>query len=671
MKYLFIAEKPSLMRDVQSCYRKHRTQIEDEVGKIEFCALAGHACRNLKPNDYPGWDGKWWEIQYPMIPGKWGVKPIKGKTKMLQEIKKKAAECDGIIVGTDSDTEGYGIYFLIEQYLGLQKKKALRFMEHSLTDKEILESLLSMTDYHTDPVHQRFTASFLLRSRADWLYGMNITRLMSIKTGNLMTVGRVKAPTIKLVYDNSVAIEQFVPRQYFQLQADYGGFQALLCGNDKKPKEFAKEEPISFPAEGIVSGVQSRRKSVHAPKLYDLASLQMDAGQMFGYSPQKTLDTVQSLYEKHKAVSYPRTQCRYVSSEKAKEFPALLQVVSVFPDLPSGPAMARITQVQRDRNVVNDKEVEKESHDALLPTTLKPDLSRMTAPEKEILNLIYNKFYAQFMTPMEEETSTIEIMHGEAGFLASGKRVIDPGWRQLYGIPKEYTLPNLKQGDRIMAKQFRFLARKTQPPKRLTQAGLISAMEHFARQIEDPELRKSLAESKGIGTAATRATIIGDIIKRGYVEVKKNSLYITEAGKKYVEAMEGVDIISPVFAGQMDHKIKQIQRGEQQYQAVYKEILKDLYRVCAQVEQAAPEVSVRCPFCGMQVSVRHAGYFCSCGLQVYRKICGRSFSDEEIMALLNNRVLPQMQGFVSKNGKPFSAGLALGDDKKISFVFDN
>lgn len=331
MRYLFIAEKPSLMRDVRSCYQNHMSEIKKSVGTIDFVALAGHACRNGEPNDYEEWNNKWENISYPMIPSHWIIKPIQDKRSILKNIKEKASSYDGIIVGTDSDTEGYGIYYLIEQHLGLQHMKALRFMEHSLTDKEILKSLLTMTDYHTDPVHVRYTQSFLLRSRADWLYGMNATRLATSKTGKLLTIGRVKAPTLKLVYDNSMAIENFKPETYYQLQADYGTFKAIMIEQDGKPSKFKTPNPnLRIPLEGIVYDKKEVVTKTHAPKLYDLSSLQMDAGQMFGYTPKQTLELVQSLYERHKVISYPRTQCRYVSSEKAKEFPSMLEKMAVF-----------------------------------------------------------------------------------------------------------------------------------------------------------------------------------------------------------------------------------------------------------------------------------------------------------------------------------------------------
>ena len=222
MKYLFIAEKPSLMRDVQACYQNHKQEVTERVGEIDFTALSGHVCTNCMPTDYEEWKDKSWKaIVYPMIPDPWQIKPIADRRKQetLAQIKRRAADYDGIIVGTDSDVEGYGIYWLMEQYLGLNEKPALRFIEHSLTDAEILKSLLTMTDYHQNPTHVHFVQSFLIRSRADWLFGMNASRMLTNKRGSLIKAGRVKSPTIKLVYDNSMAIENFANRKYFVLEA--------------------------------------------------------------------------------------------------------------------------------------------------------------------------------------------------------------------------------------------------------------------------------------------------------------------------------------------------------------------------------------------------------------------------------------------------------------------
>ena len=492
MKYLFIAEKPSLMRDVQACYKNHKNEVTERVGEIDFTALSGHVCTNFMPTDYEEWKDKSWKaILYPMIPNPWQIKPIADKRKQdtIAEIRRRAADYDGIIVGTDSDVEGYGIYWLLEQYLELNEKPALRFIEHSLTDAEILKSLLSMTDYHKNPTHVHFVQSFLIRSRADWLFGMNASRMLTNKRGTLIKAGRVKSPTIKLVYDNSMAIDNFANRKYFVLEAEYeaaaqgeaGGaeetqtFKAVLQGEDgdvqfENPKLFAE-----FSMEGTVEEVEKKKSSSHAPKLFDLAAIQAEVGSKYKFRPDHTLELVQSLYEKHKVISYPRTQCRYVSSEKAKEFPAIMENIAVFEDLgkiAAGIDKGAFAKILKDKAVVNDTEVSKESHDALLPTLKRPDLSRMTEEEQIICKMIYMRLLAQFLPKLEEEKTTIKIRHAEADaadaeneaggvFKASGKVVTEPGWSILYKKAGDHALPPLKKGDRITAKSMKPVEKET------------------------------------------------------------------------------------------------------------------------------------------------------------------------------------------------------------------
>lgn len=672
MRYLFIAEKPSLMRDVRSCYQNHMSEIKKSVGTIDFVALAGHACRNGEPNDYEEWNNKWENISYPMIPSHWIIKPIQDKRSILKNIKEKASSYDGIIVGTDSDTEGYGIYYLIEQHLGLQHMKALRFMEHSLTDKEILKSLLTMTDYHTDPVHVRYTQSFLLRSRADWLYGMNATRLATSKTGKLLTIGRVKAPTLKLVYDNSMAIENFKPETYYQLQADYGTFKAIMIEQDGKPSKFKTPNPnLRIPLEGIVYDKKEVVTKTHAPKLYDLSSLQMDAGQMFGYTPKQTLELVQSLYERHKVISYPRTQCRYVSSEKAKEFPSMLEKMAVFQEFaPYLKLVGDIRHVYKDKQIVNDAEVSKESHDALLPTSKTPILAEMNKDEIEICRLIYKKFLAQFLPPLTENKTRMDMKHGDSLFRVNGKIVIDLGWRALYGPLKDSMLPNLAINSPVTAKKMEYVKQVTKPPRRLTQASLIEAMERIANSVEDEQLRASLANSKGIGTPATRDTIISELIAREYM-IDKKGLYITEGGKAYIETLQEIDLIEPIFAAKMDYEIKKIQRGEAQYDDVYKMMLHNLKDTCSQLEKLeATKTSYICPHCNTPLSSGRWEDKCpNCSFRLQKKVLNVTLTDNMIQLLLSGKKTETMT-FRKKDGSTFLAKLQLTKDG-IGFDFSS
>lgn len=757
MKYLFIAEKPSLMKEVKNCYKNHRVEIINKVGEIDFIALSGHVCRNAEPDEYEVFSGPWHEVEYPMIPPEWKICAIRDtkKRQILQKIKSLAPLYDGIIVGTDSDVEGYGIYYLLENFLHLNQKCALRFVEHSLTDNEILKSLLQMTDYHKDPVHMRNVQSFLLRSQADWLYGMNCTRMMTVKTKKLMTIGRVKAPTIQLVYDNSMSIEQFKSQTYFQRIADYGSFQGVQINEKGIPIKFLQREELSVPEEGIILSIDKEMTKKGPMQLYDLSALQVEAGQMFGMSPAEVLETVQSLYEVHKIISYPRTQCRYVSVEKSLEFQSMLQQASVFPSI--APFLPQITskniqQVQKNKYVVNDAEVEKESHDALLPTSKTPNLKELSERELKICELIYKRLVSQFLPLMEECKTKMVIQHGSINFLARGRIVTIHGWRELYGTLEDNQLPDLKKGNMIHASRIGLVKKETTPPKRLTQATLLLAMKNIANTIEDTELRKSLADSKGIGTPATRDAIITDIIRRGYVkDTGKGGLYITQEGKDYVEQMQGLSIISPIFAATLDTNIKRIQRGEATFEDSYQDMLVNLHTVCNQIarkqettlqntvcpncgrdmkqeiyqyicghcglkinkyicgvqikEDLLQEIEkhghtrkltftkkdktkfmgrlklndnklefdfssgISCPSCGKELKVNRGGCFCDCGFKVFRNISGKTLTDRELKKLISGEILPPSD-YKSKNGKIFSAGLKL-ENNKLSFVFEN
>lgn len=683
MHYLFIAEKPSLMRTVRACYLNHKQEVEQHVGMIDFVAMAGHLCVNFMPDDYEDapWSGLHWdEVSYPMVPDTWKIKPIANprSQKLLHDIASKIPLYDGFIVGTDSDMEGYGIYYLLEHYLKFTDKKALRFIEQSLTDKEILSSLMSMTDYHTDPIHIAFTQSFLLRSRADWLYGMNVSRIMSVRLGSAMNVGRVKAPTMKLIYDNCMAIDHFTPEQYFVLESSYEeGFSATLIDPiSGSVQRFASEKDIpSVPDAGTVSRVISKVTSAHAPQLYDLGALQAEAASQLHLAPHETLDIVQSLYEKHKCLSYPRTQCRYVSTEKAKEFPQFLHQARVFPELaPFLDQIGDISFIMKDKKVVNDAEVAKESHDALLPTTNPPVLSAMTEQERGVCLMVYKRMVAQFLPKLKEENTEVIITHGEHPFLAKGKVVLDLGWKALYGKGKERYLPKLSEGQPLTAKEFHPVKKVTTPPKRLTQATLLHAMITIASHIKDPVLRQSLAESKGIGTAATRAAIIMELISKGYVDDRKNGLHITEKGKTYVENLEGVEILSPVFAAKLDMEIKRIQRREAVFDTAYHELLDSLFRICKQVQEKPLKKQISsyiCPSCSRPLEIGRFAYTCSCGLSVPSRLCGVAFSDKEIRALLSGKKT-DVHAFTKKDGSTFEATVQMNlQEKKVMFLNPN
>lgn len=670
-KYLFIAEKPSLMRDVQNCYKKHKDEVMKAVGMIDFIPLSGHICRASDPDSYDEWNGLSWDaVDYPMIPKEWKVELIPKEKKRCDDIKNAIKNYDGMIVGTDSDVEGYGIYFLLESYLGIQNMPTLRFIEHSLTDDEILEQLLCMTDFHKDPTHIRFTQSYIIRYRTDWLYGMNITRGVSVRLGELITVGRVKGPTIKLVYDNSMAIANFKSKKYYHVEADYGDFKATLIDKDGKIMSYDDKNDIkNYPLKGVVKSVKNEQSTQHAPQLFDLTAAQGEASRKFGYNPDETLEILQSLYEKHKVISYPRTQCRFLSKSKSKEFKMMLSHMDVFDEL--APYVKDITDedianVQNDNKVVNDAEVQKEAHDALLPTSKRPVLEEMTPNEINICSMVFKRLLAQFLPKAVDSKTEVIIEHGDGDFIAKGKSVVEQGWRKLYSESKDKTIPVLNKDDEIEAKKISPSEKNTTPPKRLTQGTLVEAMENIANLIEDSELKKSLAASKGIGTSATRSKIVKDIIQRNYIEDRKDGLYITDLGKRYIESIINLDIISPVFAAEIDTEIKQIQRGEANYEDVYEKVLDGLRNMCKQVEgieSVAKTTNDRCPICSGKIKIGRFKYECENGdFSVSKNVCGKDI-DTNLLSKLIAGESSSVMTFKKKDGTKFDAKLVIKEGK--------
>ena len=308
--------------------------------------------------------------------------------------------------------------------------------------------------------------------------------------------------------------------------------------------------------------------------------------------------------------------------------------------------------------------------------------------------MIYMRLLAQFLPKLEEEKTTIMIRHAEADsqdagaeneaggiFKASGKVVTEPGWSILYKKAGGHALPPLKKGERITAKSMKPTEKETSPPKRLTQATLINAMRNIATQIEDKELKKSLADSQGIGTPATRASIIKDIIESGYVEEKKNALYITDKGKNYIEAVKDFDIAYPVFAANMDNSIKKVQRGEADYEQVMAEVMQKLREMCEQIGQDPAEVAaelapfepvqtdIHCAKCGGVIEEQKKHYEClGCGAKIYKNISGTEV-DLELLRKLEAGEQSGYRNFTTRAGKPFRAALKLDENGELTMVF--
>ena len=698
MRYLYIAEKPSAMKAVKEAYEKSAKKL----GDIKFMALSGHVCRLKLPKEYEEWDVPWKDRKLPMVPSVFKVDKIKDSAQKISDIKNELSKnkYDGIIVGTDSDVEGNGIYDLLCTYLGLQNYKTYRFFETDLTDAEIMKSFDNLTDFYNNPRDVGMTQAYRIRSRFDWLVGFNLSTACTIKAGSLMKVGRVKAPTLKLVYDNCKEIDSFVPKTNYQpcITTENPEIKAFMIGDDKKPQSFKTQAEAdallsSLPDTATVEAFEKKQKLTPPEQLFKLSDIQVEAGKKYGYTPSQTLEAIQSLYETHKVVSYPRTDGRYISSEKAKELGSLLSAVKKTTGLEI--FAKKITQddikrVQKDKRFVNDEEVKKASHCALIPTGKVPDFSKMKPIERDICLMIFRRFLAIFFPPLSESKTKCILKDGEYLFQATGSEVVNPGFKILYDIPKSAPLPEVNKGDTLKVAKKETHEITSTKPSRLTQATLIKAMENIQKYLskeeageeEGEEYKAILKKTGGIGQPSSRAAIIDDLINTGYMRDEKNKgLFITPIGKAYIENLEGSTIISPALTAKWEMHMEDIQHGDDTYENVYPQIIEYLNNALAELSKmtfkivSADNFEGKCPLCGGNIIKRKFGYKCEnypehCTLAFSNHIASDAVNITDKMAeeLLKGKSVGPLKGMKKKDGTPFSASVVLKDDGTLTWA---
>lgn len=701
-KYLLIAEKPSLMKDIKNSYNKHKSDINKKVGLVDFVSLSGHACRLIEPKEYDDWDKAWKDIELPMVPPVFKIDAIPRMKKTISDIKKtiKDNDYDGIIVGTDADAsgEGNGIYYLLSNYINITKMHALRLFLDDQTDKGIFEAFMNMTDFYKDPKHVHMTEAYLVRSHMDWLIGMNFTIGASVKSGFTMRVGRIKTPTLKLVYDNCKAIDEFVPHTDYAVDVKYAeGFMGSLFDEDNKQRRFGTEEEAAqfistLDKKAVVQSVDKKKTKTGAPLLYSLSALQQDAGSKYHYTPTQVLDIVQSLYEVHKIVSYPRTSGNYISEAKAEKFPELIKACAAIPELnkfTSEISAADIARAKKDKRMVNDKEVAKASHDALVPTGEIPKVEKLSKEELNICVLIYKRFLSHFMDDLEEEKIILITDIDDNVFKSNGKTTLNKGWTEIYDKkPEDVLIPEHKKGDIIDVEEFSTVEKTTQPPKRYTQASLIGAMTNAAKFIVDKQLKEALKEAEGLGQESSRAKIINDLITDNYMEDRKGKaggLYITDVGKRYIENLAGYSITDPLLSAQWEYKMKELKQGLIAFETVHNEMIEYVKETVKEIEKSDIKKSswsgsggteFECPICHKPLMKGKYGWYCSgkkdstCNFTISEEIASKKLTNTVVKELLTKGITKEINGFKSKAGKNFSARLKLNGDK-IEFKFDS
>ena len=688
MRYLYIAEKPSTMQTVKSVYEFAGSPL----GKIDFISLAGHVCGLLEPKEYPQWkDQKWADLPLPMIPDDFQVKSIKPAIVKSIQDKLKKEKYDAIIVGTDSDVEGNGIYALLEKKLNLYHYKALRFFEKDLTAESIMQSFKNLTDFHKNPRDVGMTQAYWIRAQFDWLIGHNMTVAYTVKTNLTMRVGRVKAPTLKLVYDNWKAIEDFQKKSSYlpTVTTKNPLLNATYLTEEGEDGIFEKKEDAERLLQSLGNKATVKKKECKLtkkapPQLLKLSDVQYEAGQKYGYSLTKTLAIIQSLYEKHKVVSYPRTDGKYVSSERAKEFPTLIKAVAAVPELKaeaSGISLAAINQARGNKRYVNDTEVAKKSHDALIPTGKAPDYSKMTAEEQKICTMIYKHFLAIFLPDLTEEKRKYFLDVDGKTFVCKGSKIVDRGFTRIFDTKiKENELPDVTEGQQMDISKKEIHEVVSRPPARFTQALLLKAMEDIQKYMPESELKTIMKKVAGIGQASSRGEIVRDLLQTGYIEEReKGGLYMTEKGLAYIHYLDGKSITDPALSAQWELHMQHIREGEEKYEDVRKQILDYVNESVREVMDSSFDQfndtentsKLPCPFCGKPLRKTSFGYGCSgypdCRFSI-GEIAHKRLTESQLSDLLTKHRTGVIKGFTNKKGTKFDAVLVL-KNRAISFEF--
>lgn len=620
---LFIAEKPSLAQAIAhglGHMSKRNGYIECGNDIVTWCF--GHILQQYDPEDYDKNLHAWRLEDLPIIPEHWKNKVSSSAKEQYEVIKSLVAKADCIVNAGDPDREGQLLVDEVLNQLGVLNQKPIqRILLNALDEKSVKTALVDIRD-NRDFVGLRNSA--LARQRADWLIGMNLTRMYTIRsqkagyTGTI-SVGRVQTPTTALVVRRELEIRNFKPKDYYLLQVDWAHPNGVIS-TTWKPQEQAdrqdeegrliKRDPAEQLAEeirqetGVVESVE-QKKGQSQPKLpYSLSSLQIDAGKIYGYSPQEVLDTQQSLYEK-KLTTYPRSDCDYLPTNQLADVPLVLKSLRALTD--DLAQMVESADPALRSRAWNDKKIS--AHHAIIPTTITPEWEKLTEKEQNLYILAAKAYLAQFYPPQTFLSTKIQIRCAGESFHASGKVILDDGWKQLYhgsleekegDDHPETKLPAVKQGDAVSFQESRLQTRTTKPPARYNASTLLKAMKEIGKYVKDASLKATLKDCSGIGTEATRAGIIETIQKRGFVSVtRQKNLIPTEKGYLLLRILSD-SITYPDITARWEQSLDAISRKEMRLQDFFQEqsrFVQQLLEEAKSCEIPPPKDVVRCPKC--------------------------------------------------------------------------
>ena len=560
-----LAEKPSVARDIARVLGANTPGKGCLKGGGYVVTWAvGHLVTQVNPEEIDARWKTWRQDTLPMLPENIPLKVIAQSRDQFQCVKTilNAPQVDSVICATDAGREGELIFRRIYQMAGC-RKPFRRLWISSMTEEAIAEGFANLRD---GADYDGLYASALCRSDADWLVGMNGSRAFTLRYDSLLSVGRVQTPTLSILVKRALEIRNFVPENYWEVQADFGGYRGTWIDKDGKtriPDEKTAKEIVSAVTgrEGEVLEVSTERKRVPPPLLYDLTTLQREANARYGFTAQKTLNLAQALYEKHKLLTYPRTDSRYLSHDMR---PKVQGILKGMPEPLRALVLSPDKAIDPGKRVYDDAKLT--DHHAIIPTGRRP--GTLTADEQKLYEMVARQLIAAFYPDMEYDAMSAVTGVGEHKFLSRGRAVIAQGWQAanppLRSKPKkgeeEQALPQLQKGQRVPVKSAKAVAKKTTPPSPYTENTLLAAMENAGKFVENEELRRQMKE-RGLGTPATRAAIIERLIAVDYVRREKKALIPTDKGIRLI-AVAPEQLSSPETTGRWEKGLSDIAAGK-------------------------------------------------------------------------------------------------------------
>lgn len=677
-----IAEKPSVAREIAHIVgATKREEGYFEGGGYAVTWAFGHLVQLAMPDDY-GIRG-FVRDNLPVIPETFtlvprqvktdkGYKPDSGVMAQIKVIATLFGKSEQIIVATDAGREGELIFRYLYYYTG-STTPFVRLWISSLTDKAIREGLRNLQE------GSRYDNLYLAakaRSESDWLVGINGTQALSIAAGRgTYSVGRVQTPTLAMVCERYWDNRRFTPEAFWQLHIALDGcgdevvkFSSVLKWKEKEPATELYNK-VKAAGSATVTKAERREKTEEAPLLYDLTTLQKEANSKYGFTAEQTLGIAQKLYEK-KLITYPRTGSRFIPDDVFAEIPGLLAFIGSQPEWKDKvQAKAEPTRRSVDGDKVTD-------HHALLVTGEKPLF--LSKEDATVYHMIAGRMIEAFSEKCVKDVTTVTAECAGVEFTVKGSIIREAGWRRVYGEEKEeISLPDWQEGDTLPLRAASVSEGKTKPKPLHTEATLLSAMETAGKDIEDDTLRQALKDC-GIGTPATRASIIETLFARGYMERCKKSLVPTEKGLALYSVVKAMRIANAAMTGEWEKELTRIERGELPADVFRKDIEAYTGEITSELLScdklfARKDSGCACPKCGTgRMQFYGKVVRCDnaeCGLPVFRLKASRTLSDDEIRELLTNGRTKLLKGFKSKQGKSFDAIIAFDEDYNTTFVF--